>query len=115
MTVRLRRASGLLLLLGLMYLLPACSGNKKRTEAADKPVAKAASINQIHFFLETSASMGGYLKGGTVFKDVVSEVVTKANTIKPVTVYTISDTPKVYTGNLTAFVEGLATTPLATG
>ncbi len=115
MTVPLRRASGLLLLLGVTLLLPGCSGSKKRTEADDKPVAKAASINQIHFFLETSASMGGYLKGGTAFKDVVSEVVTKANTIKPVTVYTIAEAPKPYTGDLTAFVEGLATTPLATG
>lgn len=115
MTVSLRRASGFLLILSTIGLLSACGGSKKRTETADKPAAKAASINQIHFFLETSASMGGYLKGGTAFKDVVSEIVTKANTIKPVTVYTISDTPKPYTGDLTAFVEGLATTPLATG
>ncbi|MBC8154815.1 MAG: hypothetical protein H7Z72_18110 [Bacteroidetes bacterium] len=96
-------------------MLTRCGGSKKATEADKKPVVKAASINQIHFFLETSASMGGYLKGGTAFKDVVSEIVTKANTIKPVTVYTISEAPKTFAGDLTAFVTGLATTPLATG
>ena len=115
MTLLLRRASGFFLVLSVLWLSSGCGGSKKRTEAVEKPVAKAAGINQIHFFLETSASMGGYLKGGTAFKDVVSEVVTKANTIKPVTVYTISDAPKPYAGSLTAFVEGLATTPLATG
>ncbi len=115
MIVRLCRTAGLPTLVGFIFLLSGCGGPKKRTEAANKSVANAASINQIHFFLETSASMGGYLKGGTAFKDVVSEVVTKANTIKPVTVYTISETAKPYTGDLTTFVEGLATTPLATG
>lgn len=115
MIVVLRRVAGFWFLPGLLILLSGCTGSKKRAEANDKPAVNPASINQINFFLETSASMGGYLRGGTAFKDVVSEVVTKANTIKPVTVYTISETAKPYPGNLTAFVQGMATTPLATG
>lgn len=115
MTLPAFKSLVLVSLLGFTFLQTGCGGSKKRAEANDKPTAKAATINQINFFLETSASMGGYLKGSTTFKDVVSEIVTKANTIKPVSVYTIAETTKPYTGNLTSFVEGLATTPLATG
>lgn len=115
MTVPFRRISSLSVLVSGLLLVSGCGGPKKSAEVNDKPVTKIASINQIHFFLETSASMGGYLKGGTAFKDVVSEIVTKANTIKPITVHTVAETTKPYAGNLTQFVTGLATTPLATG
>lgn len=115
MNLPLYRLLGCSFLFSMILLVAGCGGSKKRSEAGEKPVAKAASINQIHFFLETSASMGGYLNGSTTFKDVVSEIVTKANTIKPVSVWTIADKPQPYAGSLTAFVEGLATTPLATG
>ncbi|GAA4402288.1 hypothetical protein GCM10023187_17220 [Nibrella viscosa] len=93
------------------------SGRKARTtkDKTAPAAAPAATLNEIHFFMETSASMNGYLKGGTEFKDVVSEVVTKANTIKPVTVYTISEQPQLYKGNPAKFVQDLATTPLASG
>lgn len=59
--------------------------------------------------------MGGYLKGATTFKDVVSEVVNKSNQIAPVSVYTITDKPQPYNGGVNGFVESLATTPLANG
>ena len=112
---------GPLLALCLLVLLQSCGGSKrsrKDEQAATKPEAaaeKTATVNEIHFFLETSASMGGYLKGGTEFKDIVSEIVTKANQIKPVTVYTIAGKPQPYDGDVNTFVTSLATTPLATG
>lgn len=101
--------------LASLLLVMSCGGNKRKPKEATKPVEKPASIARIHFFLETSASMGGYLKGNTTFKDVVSEVVNKSNQIAPVTVYTITDKPQAYSGGVGAFVEGLATTPLANG
>jgi hypothetical protein len=111
----MRKLSKSILLLSTILLIWSCGGNKRKPkEEATKP-EKQATIGQIHFFLETSASMGGYLRGGTTFKDVVSEVVNKSNQIAPVSVYTITDKPVPYTGGVGAFVEGLATTPLANG
>ncbi|MBO0948207.1 hypothetical protein [Fibrella forsythiae] len=93
-----------------------CGGGKKRaTKDEVTAPTKAESIGNIHFFLETSASMGGYLKGGTTFKDVVADVVTKANQIKPVSLYTISGKPEPVSGDINTFVAQMATTPLATG
>ncbi len=102
-------------LLALLLLLLACGGGKKRDKKEATVAAKTESVGQIHFFLETSASMGGYLKGGTTFKDVVADVVTKANQIHPVSLYTISAKAQPVTGGVNSFVAELATTPLATG
>lgn len=110
------RTTCLLLLIGLT--VASCGGGKKRTpkdEATATAPAKAETIGTINFFLETSASMGGYLKGGTTFKDVVADVVTKSNQIKPVSLYTISGKPQPVSSNVTTFVAEMATTPLATG
>ncbi len=108
------RTTFLLLLIGLT--VASCGGGKKRTpnDEATAP-AKAETIGTIHFFLETSASMGGYLKGGTTFKDVVADVVTKSNQIRPVSLYTISGKPQPVSSNVNTFVAEMATTPLATG
>jgi len=102
-----------IVLLASLLLVLGC--DRKPKKEGTKPALKPAGISQIHFFLETSASMGGYLKGGTTFKDVVSEVVNKSNQIAPVTVYTITDKPQAYSGGVGGFVESLATTPLANG
>ncbi len=59
--------------------------------------------------------MGGYLKGGTEFKDVVSDLVTKVNQIKPINIYTIAEKPQPASGDVNTFVAQLATTKLATG
>lgn len=102
-------------LLAVFLLFSACGGGKKRDKKETAAPAKTESVGNIHFFLETSASMGGYLKGGTTFKDVVADVVTKANQIHPVSLYTISGKAQPVTGGVNAFVAELATTPLATG
>ena len=99
----------------LSLTIASCGGGKKGKKAEATQPAKAETIGAIHFFLETSASMGGYLKGGTTFKDVVADVVTKANQIKPVSLYTISAKPQAVSGDVNTFVAQMATTPLATG
>ncbi|RYF72564.1 MAG: hypothetical protein EOO39_11940, partial [Cytophagaceae bacterium] len=100
----------------IALVVASCGGGKKRApkDEATAP-AKAETVSTIHFFLETSASMGGYLKGGTTFKDVVADVVTKANQIKPVSLYTISGKPQPVSADVNTFVAQMATTPLATG
>ena len=102
-------------LLVVFTLFSACGGKKKPVSKDVTAPAKIESVGTIHFFLETSASMGGYLKGGTAFKDVVADVVTKANQIHPVSLYTISGKAQPVTGDVNSFVAELATTPLATG
>ena len=102
-------------LLVVFTLFSACGGKKKPVSKDATAPAKIESVGTIHFFLETSASMGGYLKGGTAFKDVVADVVTKANQIHPVSLYTISGKAQPVTGGVNSFVAELATTPLATG
>lgn len=119
----IRKQSVNWLFLLVLVAIFGCGGNReekpgrkgKAAKEPTAPAAPAASLNEIHFFMETSASMNGYLKGGTEFKDVVAEVVTKANTIRPVTIWTISEQPNAYKGNPAQFVQELATTPLASG
>lgn len=112
MTVHTRHT---LLLLLIALTIASCGGGKKREKTEATVPKKAETIGSVHFFLETSASMGGYLKGGTTFKDVVADVVTKANQIRPVSLYTISGKPQPVTGDVNTFVAQMATTPLATG
>lgn len=88
---------------------------EKKTPKAPAPPA-APALGTISFVLETSASMGGYLTGQTEFKDIVADLVTKANTIKPIDLYTISTgKPQSIAGGVNQFVGQMATTKLATG
>lgn len=105
------------LLIILLVLNLGCGSKNNRDRETEKPATQATTptLKNLHFFLETSASMSGYLKGATEFKDVVSDLVTKANTIKPVSIYTIADKPQPVTGDVNTFVAQLATTKLATG
>lgn len=104
------RASGLFFLV-LLVLFQACGRKEKKEET--KAEAKPAGISSIRFYLETSASMGGYLKGETNFKVAVSEIVTKLNQVAPVEVWTIAGKPQPFVGGYNQFVVNLATTPLA--
>ncbi|RIV18125.1 hypothetical protein DYU11_29665 [Fibrisoma montanum] len=114
--IRTRFSLVLLLTLGAAWWFSGCNlAPQEETPTAPK----ADTIRQINVFLETSASMNGYLRGSTEFKDIVSELVTKAAQIEPVrrplALYTIDKDLKPYSGGVSAFVESLATTPLATG
>ncbi|UHG89942.1 hypothetical protein [Spirosoma oryzicola] len=104
----------LLLGVGLATFLQSCNLAPKEEET---PTVKADTINQINFFLETSASMGGYLNGSTEFKNIVSEFANKLSQIepvrKPLALYTISTEAQAYPGDVDKFVTSLATVPLA--
>ncbi|CCH00130.1 hypothetical protein FAES_2121 [Fibrella aestuarina BUZ 2] len=103
------------LTLAIALLMTACGGGKKRDKQEASTPTKTEQVGKVHFFLETSASMGGYLNGGTTFKDVVSDVVTKANQLRPVSLNTISGKTQPVSGDVNTFVAQMATTPLATG
>lgn len=98
----------------LMGALSSCNLAPKEEKA---PLVRADTINQINFFLETSASMGGYLNGSTAFKNIVSEFANKISQIepvrKPLAIYTISTEAQPYPGDVDTFVTSLATVPLA--
>jgi hypothetical protein len=72
-------ACGFLLLLG-------CSGNSKKggEPATESPAkeAKPVKINTVNLFLETSASMKGYLTGDTEFKTEVARLITQLEKAK---------------------------------
>lgn len=108
-----------LLTLLLFSVLQGCQSKSDKNEKnPPKTVAPPAAptLSGINFVLETSASMGGYLKGQTEFKDIVADLVTKVNDIKAVSLYTISTgKPQPISGGVNAFVGQMATTKLATG
>ena len=91
--------------------------DETKTKPPKTTAAPAApTLTGINFVLETSASMGGYLTGQTEFKDVISDLVTKVNDVKPVSLYTISTgKPQPVSGDVNTFVGQMATTKLATG
>ena len=109
----------LLHVLTCLLLVLGCGTKEKTERKTNKPVSKtpaAPTLGSISFVLETSASMGGYLTGQTEFKDVIADLVTKANTIKPIDLYTISTgKPQPMAGGVNQFVGQMATTKLATG
>ncbi|WP_205880605.1 hypothetical protein [Larkinella terrae] len=100
-----------LVFLVLLIVFQSCGRKEKKAEK--QPETKPAGISNILFFMETSASMGGYLKGETNFKVAVSEVVTKLNQVAPVEVWTIAGKPQPFVEGYNQFVVNLATTPLA--
>lgn len=116
----MKQATFIAITLYFSTLLYQCGPKRSREQATGKPataaIVNAPTLGKIHFFLETSASMKGYLTGQTEFKNTVADVVTKASQISPLAIYTISaGKPQPINGDVNAFVAQLATTPLATG
>lgn len=90
-------------------------GGKKEAEPSS-PKSTAHPPKQVHFFLETSASMGGYLKGKTEFKDVVANLIAVlGGDAIPDSIWTISENPLKYNDSPQNFGRTLATTKLASG
>jgi hypothetical protein len=116
----LKEAIHLILLSLIVLLLGACKGcgKKKPPLAPDKAVAK--QINNINFFLETSASMEGYLRGNSDLAKVIPNfLVDIENRVKfknkPIRINYISDSIAQYAKSTRDFIHDISTTKVATG
>lgn len=81
-----------------------------------KPTALAAKLRDVNFYMETSASMGGYLSGGTQFKNVITDLIATTQGMKKegkLGIFTISTAITAYPGNSEQFIKDIATVPLA--
>lgn len=101
-------------------LVGLCLFDSCETEKADKtPRPRVDTLDRIHFFLETSGSMGGYLQGKTEFREIVTEFANKASQLTPVKApmafYTVSSEVKALPANVDSFMTRLNTVPMATG
>ncbi|PJJ83519.1 hypothetical protein [Mucilaginibacter auburnensis] len=71
-------------------------------------------VKNVHLYIETSASMGGYFRNDAEFKTVVTDLASKVNgEIKPVDIWFIADTTVKYNGTVENFSHDIATTQIA--
>lgn len=71
-------------------------------------------IDKVHFYLETSASMGGYFNRDADYKTIISDLTTKIDkNIRPIDIWFIADTLIHYQGSTDAFSSDIATTRIA--
>ncbi|HYC27888.1 MAG TPA: hypothetical protein VEB42_03715 [Chitinophagaceae bacterium] len=101
-----------------MLLLINCGGADKKVKAAVKETAKPASVTRINFFMETSASMAGYLAGGTQFKNTMLNLLSQLNTNQwnaPLNNYFIADTLAAFNGPTQDFISAVTKQTLAKG
>lgn len=85
--------------------------DKCPTEQGMKPDGCQArkNINAVHFFLETSGSMGGYFKGDAGFPAIISDLTAKIDkSVKPIDIYFIAESTEKFNGSPQAFSNGIA-------
>ncbi|MCA0447290.1 MAG: hypothetical protein LCH54_13785 [Bacteroidetes bacterium] len=71
-------------------------------------------IGNVHFYIETSASMGGYFKQDADFKTLITDISTKIEkNIKPLDIWFIADSATKYEGNSQKLSRDIATTRIA--
>lgn len=71
-------------------------------------------VKNVHLYIETSVSMGGYFTNNTEFKTVITDLASKVNgEIKPVDIWFIADKPVKYNGSVERFTRDIATTKIA--
>jgi len=71
-------------------------------------------IGDVHFYIETSASMGGYFKQDAEYKTIVSDLTTKIEkNIKPLDIWFIAETATKYKKSTQQLSSDFATTKLA--
>lgn len=71
-------------------------------------------LGNIHFYIETSASMGGYFKKDAEYKTIVSDLTTKIEKeIKPIDIWFIGDSATKYNKDAQQFTSDIATTKIA--
>ncbi|MFN0081405.1 MAG: hypothetical protein ACKVOM_02720 [Ferruginibacter sp.] len=110
-----------LLVISPLFLSVGCTGDsankgkgKKKEEVAPAPAE--VKISNLHFFLENSGSMAGYLNGGTEFKNIITNLATVLNGTQKtggLKIYTISEKLEPYPGDHTKFIKDIATVPMA--
>ena len=87
-----------------------CTDHKK----VKKKTVVAPKINNVHLFIETSASMGGYFRNDAQYKTIVSDLAVKVNqTISPVDIWFIADSMVKYAKTPVQFSSDIATTQIA--
>jgi len=65
----------ILINLVLLFSLLGCSSSHQKKETADDATVKTAiKGTQVHFYIENSGSMYGYVRGGSQFKDVLEHL-----------------------------------------
>jgi hypothetical protein len=75
---------------------------------------KEKQINNIHFYIETSASMAGYFKNDAEFRTILSDLVSKIDKkIKPIDISFIADSTTKYSKSIENFMSDIATTKIA--
>jgi hypothetical protein len=71
-------------------------------------------INKVHFFLDISASMGGYFQQDAEYKTILSDLTAKIDKrIKPIDIWFIADTLSKYPNSVEQFSSDIATTKIA--
>lgn len=66
-------------------------------------------LNAVHFFLETSGSMGGYFKGNAEFPTIISDLTAKIDkSIKPIDIFFIAETTDKFNGSPQALSSEIA-------
>jgi hypothetical protein len=71
-------------------------------------------LQKIHFYVETSASMGGYYRNDAEYKTILSDLTIKIDkNIKPIDIWFISDTTEQYKRTVENFSSDIATTKIA--
>lgn len=71
-------------------------------------------LDNIHVYIETSASMGGYFQKDAEFKTIISDLTAKIdNTIKPIDIWFTADSTTKYPSTVGQFSSDIATTKIA--
>lgn len=116
-----------LMLPAILSLLTSCGNDTDGdgvSDVSDKcPTVSARTANgcpveielhKVHFYVETSASMGGYYKSDAEYKTILSDLTIKIDkNIKPIDIWFISDTTEKYTRSVENFSSDIATTRIA--
>ncbi|HEY5408523.1 MAG TPA: hypothetical protein VIJ92_15625 [Ginsengibacter sp.] len=92
----------------ITILFSFCSCNDSKPKVSSGPVKE---ISKIHFYIDNSASMGGYFNDKTEFDEIVAEMAAKINKqIKPLDIFFIADSIIPYTKPVEGFGDDIAQT-----
>lgn len=91
-----------------------CPGTPAGTKVDKNGCPAEQKLGNIHFYIETSASMGGYFQKDAEYKTIISDLATKIEKeIKPIDIWFVGDTATKYSGNAQQFTSDIATTKIA--